>query len=138
MVVPFAAHDRHEGAFLNRTAPYGLGQRFVQSKVGVNTEEFGHSLHYEPPERIGNVLRMRVNLKRALFCIVTAHLIGVIHGGGKDFCTSDPAVAVRVFVVPLSYSHGDDGGAIFSQDAILDSLAETMNSTAGTRYRFTW
>merc|ERR1711871_244983 len=88
-------------------------------------------------ERIGNVL-MRVNLKRALFCIVTVHLIGVIHGGGKDFCTSDPAVAVRVFVVPLSYSHGDDSGAIFSQDAILDSLAETMNSTAGTRYRFTW
>lgn len=45
---------------------------------------------------------------------------------------------MRVFVVPLSYSHGDDSGAIFSQDAILDSLAETMNSTAGTRYRFTW
>jgi len=58
----------------------------------------------------------------------------------KDACSSDPAVPVRVFVVPTSFSHGTDAGNadIKKVARTLDSVTELMTESESTRYRFNW
>ena len=81
------------------------------------------------PEHLGRVLFYLV----AVLCITCR--------ANQDACSSDPAVPIQVFVVPLShYSGTDSNGGVDknSTSAILDAVAKLMTQSNHSRYRFNW